>query len=84
MNFFPSKLCQIVGKLFSSGTKKYMGPYGLKSASKKLLKKKIFPTSTLPQCLACLTFFNFAKILDFDCNNRIIGTQLIKFQNFIV
>ena len=36
----------------------------------------------MPQCLACLTFFNFAKILDFDCIHHILGTQSIKSQNF--
>ena len=50
----------------------------------EVIKDIRFPTSTLPQCLACLTFFNFAKILDFDCINCILGTQLIKSQNFIV
>ena len=41
MKFFPPKHAKsyIVGKLFSSGTKKCMGPYGLKSAIKKLFKK---------------------------------------------
>ena len=38
--------------------------------------------STLPHCLAWLTFSNFVEILDFDCIHHILGTQLIKSENF--
>ena len=50
------------------------GTIWAKISQKEVIEEIKFPTSTLPQCLACLTFFKFAKILDFDHK---IGTQLI-------
>ena len=79
MKFFSSETCQIIHrwKAFFKWNKKVYGTIWAKISQKEVIEEIKFPTSTLPQCSACLTFFKFAKILDFDCDNHKLGTQLI-------
>ena len=84
MKIFSSKSCQIIHcwKAFFKWIKKVYGTIWVKINRLEVIKEIRFPTSALPQCLACLTFLNFAKILDFDCIHHILGTQSKRFQNF--
>ena len=82
--FFSSKPCQIIHrwKAFFKWNKKVYGTIWAKISQKEFIEEIRFPTSTLPQCLACLTFFKFAEILDFDCVNHKLGTQSIEIEKF--
>ena len=74
MKFLPSAPCQIIylWKAFFKWNKKVYGT----------IKEIKFPTSTLPQCLVCLNFFNFDEILHFDCNYHTEGIVTSKFEKF--